>query len=84
MTSTDRAFVLKGLDISRERLIRAVQRLSREQLEYRPAADRWSVAENLEHVIVSEQYVLGRVEGLIQEAPDSSRHSNWEAGMSRW
>jgi len=78
VTPTDRAFALKGLDLSRERLLRTVQRLSREQLEYRPAAGRWSVAENLEHVIVSERYVLGRVKGLVHEAPDSSRQSHWE------
>jgi hypothetical protein len=78
MTPVDREFALKGLDDSRERLLRAVRGLSRVQLEYRPAAERWSVAENLEHVIVAEKYVLGRLEGLVQEAPDSSRHSNWE------
>jgi len=78
MTPADRAFALKGLDISREHLVRVVHGLSHEQLEYRPAADRWSVAENLEHVIVSERYVLGRVKGLVQEAPDSSRQSHWE------
>jgi hypothetical protein len=78
MTPADREFALKGLDDSRERLLRAVRGLSRAQLEYRPAADRWSVAENLEHVIVAETYVHGRLEGLVREAPDSSRHSNWE------
>jgi hypothetical protein len=48
MTPADREFALKGLDDRRKRLLATLRRLSREQLEYRQAPDRWSVAENLE------------------------------------
>lgn len=77
MTRADREFALKGLDDSRERLLRAVRGLSSEQLGCRPAPGRWSVAENLEHVIVAERYVLSRVEGLVHEAPNPSKRSAW-------
>jgi hypothetical protein len=78
MTAADREFALKGLDESRERLLGIVRRLSREQLEYRPAPDRWSVAECVEHIILAETFVLGRLEGLAHQAPDSSKRSNWD------
>jgi Uncharacterized protein conserved in bacteria len=78
MTPADREFALKGLDDSRKRLLATLRGLSREQLEYRPAPDRWSVAENLEHIIVTEKFVLGRLEGPAQQAPDSPQHSSWQ------
>ncbi len=78
MTAADREFALKTLDVSRERLVAAVRGLSREQLEFRPAADRWSVAENLEHVIVAETFVLGTLQRLVQQAPERSRRGRWE------
>jgi hypothetical protein len=78
MTPADREFALKGLDDSRERLLGILRGLSREQLEYRPAPDRWSVAENLEHIIVAELFVLGRLESPVQQTPNLSKHSNWE------
>jgi hypothetical protein len=78
MTPADREFALKGLDDSRERLLGTVRGLSREQLEYRPAPDRWSVAENLEHIILAEKFVLGRLEGPVRQTPDLSQHSSWE------
>jgi uncharacterized damage-inducible protein DinB len=78
MTSAEREFTLKGLDDSREHLLGALQRLSREQLEYRPSADRWSVAECVEHIILVEKYVLKGLEGLVKQPPDTSKHSDWE------
>ena len=77
MTPADREFALKSLDDSRERLLGTLLGLSREQLEYRPAADRWSVAENLEHIIVTEKFVLGRLESPVRQTPDMPTHSRW-------
>jgi hypothetical protein len=78
MTPADREIALKSLDDSRERLLGTLQGLSREQMEYRPAPDRWSVAENLEHIILTERFVLGRLDDPVQPAPDPSKHSRWE------
>src|ERR1700730_5899050 len=83
MTAADREFALKALDESRERLRATVRGLSREQLEYRPAPNRWSVAECVEHIILAEKFVLGRLEGLARQAPDSSKLSNWEGRDER-
>jgi hypothetical protein len=78
MTPADREFALKGLDDSRERLLGTLRGLSREQLEFRPAPDRWSVAENLEHIIVAEKFVVSRLEGPVHQAADSPKHSRWD------
>jgi hypothetical protein len=36
------------------------------------------VAENLEHIIVTEKFVLGRLEGPVQQVPDAPQHSRWQ------
>ena len=46
--------------------------LSPAQLHYKPAPDRWSVAECLEHIIVVEGIILGNVEKNLQRAADST------------
>lgn len=46
--------------------------LSPSQLHYKPAPDRWSVAECLEHIIVVEGGILGNVEKAMQRAADST------------
>jgi len=60
----ERELLLKELDHTRERLWIIIQGLTPEQLEYREAPDRWSIAENLEHVILAEQFILGLVQTL--------------------
>jgi uncharacterized damage-inducible protein DinB len=78
MTPAEREFALKELDGSRERLLGTVRGLSREQLEYRAARERWSVAECLEHIIVVERLMFQALEGRMQQAPDLSKHGDWE------
>lgn len=78
MTPAEREFALKELDGSQERLLGTVRGLSREQLEYRTAPERWSVAECLEHIIVVERFMVETLEDRVQQAPDPSKHGDWE------
>lgn len=78
MTPAEREFALQELDGSRERLLGTVRGLSREQLEYRAAPERWSVAECLEHIIVAERLMFEALAGRMQQAPGPSKHGDWE------
>lgn len=78
MTPAEREFALKELDGSQERLLGIVRGLSREQLEYRTAPERWSVAECLEHIIVVERLMFETLGDRAQQAPDPSKHGDWE------
>jgi hypothetical protein len=78
MTPAERVSALKELDGSRERLLGTVRGLSGEQLEYRTAPERWSVAECLEHIIVVERFMLQTLQDRMQLVPDPSKHSDWE------
>jgi len=71
MTPGERERAINALSESRGRLLATVQRLSPSQLAYKPAADRWSVAECVEHIILVENSILGAVEKTVQQPADS-------------
>jgi hypothetical protein len=70
ITPAEREFALKWLDDTRDSLLHMMQGLSSEQLLYRPEPGRWSVADNVEHVVVVERRLLRAIEKLLNEPPD--------------
>lgn len=78
MTDAQREALLTTLVESRERLLRMAQGLSREQLHYRPAPGRWTVAECVEHIITVESRVLGRIQKSLEKGPEFSKRSAME------
>ncbi|HXX46451.1 MAG TPA: DinB family protein [Candidatus Acidoferrales bacterium] len=78
MTSSERETLLKNLADSRERLLGTVKGLSREQLHFKPAPDRWSVAENVEHLTFVEGRVLGFIQKTLSEGPAPEKRSVFE------
>lgn len=78
LTAAEREAILKNLAESRERLLRTVQGLSREQLHHRPAAGRWTVAECVEHITTVEGRVLGLIQKTLSEGPPPSKRSAME------
>jgi uncharacterized damage-inducible protein DinB len=75
MTPAERESALQNLAESRERLLRMTRGLSSEQLHYRPAPGRWTVAECVEHIAIVEGRVLGRMQKTLEEGPDPSKRS---------
>ncbi len=75
MTPGERERAINALHESRERLLAAVQRLSSSQLAYKPAADRWSVAECIEHIILVESSILRAIEKTVQESGDLPKNA---------
>lgn len=70
ITPAEREFALKLLDDTRDGMLQMLDGLSPEQLLYRPEPGRWSVAENLEHVIVVEKRLVPAIEKLLLDPPD--------------
>ncbi|MGO9591860.1 MAG: DinB family protein [Candidatus Acidiferrales bacterium] len=71
MTPGERERAINALHESRGRLLATVQRLSPSQLAYKMAADRWSVAECVEHIILVENSILRGIEKTVQQPADS-------------
>jgi len=65
----EREFLLLYLAQSRERLLDAVDGLTREQQRFRPAEHRWSVADCVEHVSIVEKMVVKEVQAVVLRPP---------------
>ncbi len=64
LTSRDRSALVGHLEQTQQELTRAVAGLSTEQWRYRPADDEWTIAQVVEHLVLAEGQVRGRVEGM--------------------
>ncbi|HKV04287.1 MAG TPA: DinB family protein [Candidatus Acidoferrales bacterium] len=73
MNPAERESLLKNLAESRDRLVSTVRSLSPEQRHYRPAPDRWSFADIVEHLTSVESLILGMVQKSLEAPADSSK-----------
>jgi DinB superfamily len=55
------AELVKELERTQAKLLAAVEGLSEAQWKYKPAPDRWSVAETFEHITTSEPFIRAMV-----------------------
>ncbi|HXX19813.1 MAG TPA: DinB family protein [Candidatus Acidoferrum sp.] len=79
MTPAERERAVNYLTQSRDDLLRAVRGLSREQLQFKPAPDRWCVADCLEHLILVENRRIGEgIPAALQQPIDPARRSAYE------
>src|SRR5690242_8679081 len=69
LTASEREKAVKYLEQTRDGVIAQTKGLSDAQMKFKPAPDRWSVAETLEHIAVAEDYLLGNVTNNIMKAP---------------
>jgi hypothetical protein len=72
VTNTEREQALRYLAETRTGVMEAVKGLSEAQWNFKPAPDRWSVAECLEHIAVVEDVVLTGVRVRLEKAPAPS------------
>lgn len=68
-TQADRERGVKYLEQTRDGVIAATKGLSDTQMKFKPAPDRWSVAETLEHIALAEDFLLQNVQDKIMKAP---------------
>ena len=63
------------LSMSSEALVESTTALSAEQWEFKPATDRWSIAEIVEHLVLIERRVHSIVGGM-SETPEAASESD--------
>ena len=66
LTDAERERLLQHLGQTRQALIDAVAGLSKAQWAYKPAEDRWSVAECAEHLAMAEQFIHQNIVEVLQ------------------
>ncbi len=69
LTQTDRERGMAYLQQTRDGVVAATKGLSEAQMKFKPAADRWSVAETLEHIALVEDLIFQNVTEKIMKAP---------------
>jgi hypothetical protein len=62
------------LQLTRDYVIGAVKGLSDAQWKFKPAPDRWSIAQNIEHMVFIQELVLGPIREQLATAPPPPAH----------
>ena len=69
LTPQEREFALKQFETTRDNFLKSIAGLSQKQWSFKPAPDRWSVAEVAEHITVSESTIFGLVQQKVMQSP---------------
>jgi DinB superfamily len=72
----DRTLLITQLQQTKEQLLKDVQGLTDAQLEYKPAPDRWSVIECVEHITLIEKAILEGEQQLVQQPANPERRKD--------
>lgn len=80
LTKEERQKAQDHLKMTQKELLATVKGLSDAQLNYKPDAESWSVAECVEHLTISENNIFGIVQMTLENDPDPSMRS--EVGMT--
>ena len=73
MDANQRQVVFDGLAASETRLLALLDGLTAAQWSFREAAGRWSIAENIEHLIVFEEFIRGAVMRALDGPAESEK-----------
>jgi hypothetical protein len=68
LTPAEREYAVKLLEASRDAMLKAIEGLTDEQWKWKPAPERWSVAECAEHIAATEA-VLPQLLKQMMQAP---------------
>ena len=69
LTDRERETALALLARSRTALLQAVEGVTEEQARWKPAPERWTILEYVEHLAVSEVGLIKLIEKSLQESP---------------
>lgn len=69
LTQADREKGAAYLQQTEDGVAAAVKGLTEAQLKFKPAPDRWSVGETLEHIALAEDFIFQNINDKIMKAP---------------
>jgi len=69
LSAEEREVALKSLQSTHDAFLQSIAGLSEKQWRFKPAPDRWSVAEVSEHIAVSESAIFGMVQSKVMTSP---------------
>jgi DinB superfamily len=69
VTQAEKDKALQYLETTKKNVLEATKGLSEEQWNFKPAADRWSVAQVMEHIAASEDFIREMLKEKVMVAP---------------
>jgi hypothetical protein len=78
LTSSELEQARLYLEQTRNYAVGAVKGLSETQWNFKPAPDRWSIAENLVHIVVVQERVLGPIRDQLAKSPAAPRDRDYQ------
>jgi hypothetical protein len=75
LTDAERKYAASLLQETKDNLIKKVSKLSQDQLNFKPDANSWSVAECVEHIAISENNIFGFCQMAMQQEADPSKRT---------
>jgi hypothetical protein len=69
LSAAERDAALNSLQATHDAFLKSIAGLSEKQWRFKPAPDRWSVAEVSEHIAVSESAIFGLVQTKFMTSP---------------
>ncbi len=78
MKSPELERAVSYLTQTRDNLLRAASGLSPAQMRFKPAPDRWSIAECLEHLVTVENRAIDGISNALRQPADSSKRSPFD------
>ena len=74
MSADERSKVVKYLVDSQKEFLGSIENVSEAQWRFKPAPEKWSVAEVAEHIVLAESLLFANVEKAMSDQPNA----NWE------
>lgn len=84
LTRAERARAVDHLKATRKAFQKATRGLSEAQWNFKPAPDRWSVAECAEHIAVSEDFIFSLIADKLMKSPAAPEKKNEVKGNDEW
>jgi hypothetical protein len=72
LSDADRTALVTELKASQQAVVETVKGLTPEQMTFKTAPDRWSVAECVEHIAATEPMLFGFIQGKVLKTPPAS------------
>jgi DinB superfamily len=73
MEPDERQLVLRQLAESEARLLELVHGLTPAQWNFRETPERWSIAENIEHVILLENFIIQKIAAVLEQPAEPGK-----------
>ena len=71
--SSDKEFLLDYFQQTNDTLRKSVEGLSKEQMQFKPSEEKWSVSQCLDHIVMTEKMLLGMTRELLAQPANPER-----------